>query len=905
MIRCDCPLSFCDCDSTACHITKLSAPGLGIRGVIPEELLKLPFLTYLWIDYNFFYGPLPAFIGNLSRLETLSLAVNNFSGTLPQELGNLVNLQGLYINSCGLGGEIPSTFANLKNLQKVWASGNAFTGKIPEFVGNNWTKLTELRFQGNSFEGPIPSNFANLTSLTSLRIGDIYNGSTSCLDFIRNLKNLNNLVLRNVMLTGTLPFYITELQSLQKLDLSFNNLTGQIPSTLFNMNSLRYLFLGNNSLSGAIPDLQTTPQTIDLSYNLLSGDLPPWGDMTQLNLVGNNFTRNSSNIRLFPGLECLQRSFPCNRDAPRYASFSINCGGPEMISNGIVFEADNRSLGPATYDVSSTQKWAVSNVGLFLDRENQHYVQNTSAQVRGTSTPGLYENSRLSPGSLRYYGLGLENGLYTVNLFFAEIGFPDPTSYSWRSRSRRIFDVYIQGTRRLRDFDISKEAGGVQRAIIRNFTANVMANHLEIHLFWAGKGTPDRNYGPSISAISVVPNFVPTVGRIPSKEKTWKLLIVSITVAVFVSALILIFAIFYIKRKKEDDEDVLVGICTKPNTFSYSELKTATEDFNEKNKLGEGGFGAVYKGTFSDGRVVAVKQLSIASNHGKSQFIAEVSTISAVQHRNLVKLHGYCIKGKRHLLVYEYLVNKSLDQALFGHSNLHLDWPTRFNICLETARGLAYLHEESRPRIIHRDIKAGNILLDAKLCPKISDFGLAKQYEDNKTHITTGAAGTFGYLAPEYALRGHLTEKADVFSFGIVALEIVSGRPNSDNSLEHDKIDLLGWAWTLHENNQSLDLVDPNLAEFNEIEALRVVRVALLCTQGSPSMRPSMSRVVAMLADDIEVSGVITRPSYLLTDCNFSDSTGRVETGNAQGPGAAPSLSAVNASEFSDIIEGK
>ncbi|KAK9031028.1 hypothetical protein V6N11_032424 [Hibiscus sabdariffa] len=743
-IRCDCPLSLsCDCDSTACHITKLSAPGLGIRGVIPVELLKLPFLTYLWIDYNFFYGPLPAFIGNLSRLETLSLAVNNFSGTLPQELGNLVNLQGLYINSCGSGGEIPSTFANLKNLQKVWASGNAFTGKIPEFVGNNWTKLTELRFQGNSFEGPIPSNFANLTSLTSLRIGDIYNGSTSCLDFIRNLKNLNNLVLRNVMLTGTLPSYITELQSLQKLDLSFNNLTGQIPSTLFNMNSLRYLFLGNNSLSGAIPDLQTTPQTIDSSYNLLSGDLPPWGDMTQLNLVGNNFTRNSSNIRLFPGLECLQRSFPCNRDAPRYASFSINCGGPEMISNGIVFEADNRSLGPATYDVSSTQKWAVSNVGLFLDRENQHYVQNTSAQVRGTSTPGLYENSRLSPGSLRYYGLGLENGLYTVNLFFAEIGFPDPTLHSWRSRSRCIFDVYIQGTRRLRDFDISKEAGGVQRAIIRNFTANVTANHLEIHLFWAGKGTPDRNYGPSISAISVVPNFVPTVGRIPSKEKNWKLLIVSITVAVFVSALIFIFAIFYIKRKKEDDEDVLVGICTKPNTFSYSELKTATEDFNEKNKLGEGGFGAVYK-----------------------------------------------------------------------------------------------------------------------------------QYEDNKTHITTGAAGTFG-------------------------------RPNSDNSLEHDKIDLLGWAWTLHENNQSLDLVDPNLAEFNEIEALRVIRVALLCTQGSPSMRPSMSRVVAMLADDIEVSGVITRPSYLLTDCNFSDSTGRVVTGNAQGPGAAPSLSPVNVSEFSDIIEGK
>ncbi|KAG4129366.1 hypothetical protein ERO13_D09G076200v2 [Gossypium hirsutum] len=952
-IRCDCSFN----TNTLCHITRLRVYALDRTGVIPEELLGLPFLTFLKIDQNFFTGSLPAFIGNMSRLESLSIAhndftgpipkelgnlrqlkllsfgVNSFSGTLPPELGNLVNLEQLYINSCGLGGEVPSTFANFGNLQVLWASDNAFTGKIPDFVGNNWTQLTSLRFEGNSFEGPIPSSFANLNSLTSLRIGDIYNGSSSSLDFTRNLNNLTDLVLRNVLLTGTLPSYITELQSLQKLDLSFNNLTGQIPSALFNMDSLTYLFLGNNSLSGPIPSRKSeTLQTIDLSYNMLSGNLPSWiNSDLNLNFVANNFELNSSSSRLLPGLECLQRSFACNRNSPRYANFSIKCGGPQMMSNGIVFEAENQTLGEAGFNVTSAQNWAVSNVGLFADRQNQLYVQNTLAQVTRTSTPELYQTSRLSPGSLRYYGLGLENGLYTVNLFFAETAFSDRSTRSWRSLGRRIFDVYIQGTRQLRDFEISKEAGGVERAVVKNFTANVTDNHLEIHLFWAGKGTcctPEQGYyGPSISAINVVPNFVPTVSGIPPgthKGKNQTGLIVGITVPIVFVALILVFVIIYIKRrKKDDDEEVFIGISPRPNTFSYAELKNATEDFSPSKKLGEGGFGLVYKGTLSDGRVVAVKQLSVASHQGKDQFVSEIATISAVQHRNLVQLYGCCIEGNRHLLVYEYLENKSLDQTLFGHSGLHLDWPTRFNICLSVARGLAYLHEESRQRIVHRDVKASNILLDAEMCPKISDFGLAKLYDDKKMHISTRVAGTIGYLAPEYAMRGHLTEKADVFGFGVVALEILCGRPNTDTTLEIDRIYLLEWAWNLYENDQSLNLVDPTLAEFNKTEAFRVLGVALLCTQASPSMRPLMSRVVAMLAGDIEVSTVTSKPSYL-TDYDFKDITGTFMSEETQTSMASssnentmksnnnaatvtdPSPSPVNVSGFSDILgEGR
>ncbi|CAN6545869.1 unnamed protein product [Malus baccata var. baccata] len=900
------PAIECDCtydNGTTCHITKLRVYALNKRGVFPEEFVALRYLTTLRIDRNYFTGPLPAFIGNMSaltvlyirfnsfsgpipkelgnlkELTVLDIGSNNFSGTLPPELGNLVKLEQLYLDSCGLGGEIPSTFANLTNMQILSATNSPFSGKIPDFIGN-WTQLTDLRFEGNSFEGPMPTSFSQLTSLLSLGITDIYNGSSS-LDFIKNLKKLTNLELRNALITGTIPSDIGEYQSLQKLDLSFNNLTGQLPSSLFTMSSLTSLFLGNNSLSGPLPSQKSFQlMTIDLSYNFLSGNLPQWVTTMsqQLNLVVNNFTFDSSN-RAPRGLNCLQRNFPCNRNPPRYANFSINCGGPEMLgSDGILYEGEDSALGPATFSVTSTLKWAVSNAGLFYIG-NPSFLENTLEQVTGTDvTPELFQTSRVSAGSLRYYGLGLENGPYTVTLHFAETVYESRTSQTWQSLGRRVFDIYIQGTRRTKDFDISNEAGGVNRAVVRRFNVSVSENYLEIHLFWAGKGTcciPDYgDYGPLIVAVHAASA---TPGRKREKSRTW--LIVGIAVPVGVVSLLLIFAILYMRKKseKEDNEDIL-GLGPRPNTFSYAELRAATEDFNPSNKLGEGGYGPVYKGTLSDGRVVAVKQLSAASHQGKSQFVSEIATISGVQHRNLVKLYGCCIEGSHRILVYEYLENNSLDQALFGTSNLHLDWPTRFNILLGTARGLAYLHEESRPRIVHRDVKASNILLDAKLSPKISDFGLAKLYDDEKTHISTRVAGTIGYLAPEYALFGHLTEKADVFGFGVVVLEILSGRPNSDNNLDPEKIYLLEWVWTLHENDQTLGLVDPRLTEFDETEVTRLIRAALLCTQGSPMARPSMSRVVAMLFGDIDIGTVMSKPNYL-TDYNFKDvttfSTGR------------------------------
>ncbi|KAI3675669.1 hypothetical protein L1987_85261 [Smallanthus sonchifolius] len=926
----------CDCNfpGSICHITQIKVNAMDVAGPIPEGLWTLTYLVNLNLYRNYLTGPLSPSIGNLTRMEwmtfgfnalsgvvpkelgrltnlrSLAFDTNNFTGSLPPELGNLRSLQQLYIDSSGVGGEIPSTFANLQNLVTVRASDNELTGRIPDFIGN-WTLLQSLRLEGNSFEGSIPPSFSRLTSLQDLRISGLANGT---LDFIKDLKSLRILVLRNNRISGSVPTDMGEYQNLTTLDLSFNNLSGEIPRDLFNLSQLSFLFLGNNSLNGTLPDVKSAAlRNLDFSYNELSGTLPSWVSEPdlQINLVANNFTLgNSENSGLPSGFNCLQRNFPCGRGSPRYSSFGINCGGSEITSSDeIVHEQDNETLGAATYYVTSERRWGVSNVG---ERENPAY---TTALLRQFNTldSALFQTARISAGSLRYYGLGLENGNYTVNLQFAELLIEDgPT---WRSLGRRVFDIYIQGNLVFQDFNIKREAGGVSFSpVSREVTVQVSNNYLEIHLFWSGKGTccvpTQGTFGPLISAISATPNFRPSVSNTPpsTKKKNKTCLIVGISVPIAVISFLLLLAlyIFRHRRKKQDTSDnheEFLGIDAKTYTFSYGDLRDATGDFSPANKLGEGGFGPVYKGTLGDGRVIAVKQLSVASRQGKTQFMAEIATISSVQHRNLVKLCGCCIEGDKRLLVYEYLENKSLDQLLFGEKRLSLNWATRFEICLGIARGLAYLHEESRIRIIHRDVKASNVLLDADLNPKISDFGLAKLYDDKKTHMSTRVAGTIGYLAPEYAMRGRLTEKADVFSFGVVALEIISGRPNSDSTLEDEEIYLLEWAWNLHDAKREVELVDEELSEFDENEVKRVMKIALLCTQTSPVERPPMSRVVAMLSGDMEASDDITRPGYL-TGYSFRDVTTFTTTSTlpTSATDSVPSTSHSTVSPSSSII---
>ncbi|KAL0328653.1 UNVERIFIED_CONTAM: putative LRR receptor-like serine/threonine-protein kinase [Sesamum calycinum] len=811
----------------AMELTYMDDLNLGVNyltGPIPASIGKLNRMQYLNLGANALSGVIPKEIGLLTDLRSLSFNTNNFSGPLPSELGNLSRLAQIYVDSSGVRGPIPQTFANLRSLERVWASDTELTGQI-SFIGN-WSNLIQLKLQGNLFEGSLPPSFSGLTSLNDLRISELSNGIPS-LDFLRNMTSLATLVLRN-NISGPIPSFLGELPRLALLDLSFNNLMGTIPNSLFNHRVLTNLYLGNNQLTGALP-LQKSPsiRNIDLSYNELSGSFPPWvgeqnyNSHTNINislwcsnLVVNNFTIGNSNGSALPsGLSCLQRNFPCYRGSPIYASFAINCGGPQITSSDkIIYDMDNEPLGPATHYMTRSGRWAVSNVGLPVDADSPQYQSSTSSQLTNASDPGLFHTARISAGSLRYYGLGLENGNYTVRLLFTE--------------TIILLGDVEGGNLEVKDFNILREANGTSfRAVVREFNVQklVILNPLPT------------------STAKLFTDFIPSVSNNPpggNKKQTG--LIVGIIVAVVAASLLsIVAATFYVfrrrKRQKNLEDKEFLGLDVRPYTFSYAELKTATDDFNLANKLGEGGFGPVYKGTLEDGRVVAVKQLSVASHQGKTQFLAEIATISAVQHRNLVKLYGCCIEGDKRLLVYEYLENKSLDQLLFG-----------------TARGLAYLHEGSRLRIVHRDVKASNILLDSDLTPKISDFGLAKLYDDDPYKHSS------------------CRHNADIFSFGVVALEIISGRPNSDPSLEDNMRYLLGWAWNLNENDGEIKLVDPTLRQYDANAVKKIIDVALLCTQASPALRPSMSRVVAMLTGDIQVPSVTSRPGYL-TDWKFTD----------------------------------
>ncbi|XP_043694755.1 cysteine-rich receptor-like protein kinase 29 [Telopea speciosissima] len=286
--------------------------------------------------------------------------------------------------------------------------------------------------------------------------------------------------------------------------------------------------------------------------------------------------------------------------------------------------------------------------------------------------------------------------------------------------------------------------------------------------------------------------------------------------------------------------------------FPLRTLQLATNFFSDVNLLGHGGFGPVFKGLVPNGPEVAVKKLSLNSRQGLREFTNEVKVLLRTQHKNLVILLGCCAEGPEKMLVYEYLPNKSLDYFLFDKTkSASLDWTKRHAIISGVARGLLYLHEEAPERIIHRDIKASNILLDEQLNPKISDFGLARLFPGEDTHLNTfRISGTYGYMAPEYAMHGYLSVKTDVFSYGILVLEIVSGRKNHDSRLGEEKADLLSYAWKLYQEGNALDLMDPRLAEFNHDETAMCIQMALLCCQASVAERPDMNSVNLMLSSD-------------------------------------------------------
>ncbi|KAK9056896.1 hypothetical protein SSX86_024260 [Deinandra increscens subsp. villosa] len=875
-------------DTTICHVNSISLKGQSLPGILPPEFVNLRYLQNIDLTRNYLSGTIPPEwgsmdqilqisvlanrltgsipkeLGNISTLTSLVIEDNMLTGAIPDELGNLTRIERLLMNSNFLTGELPASFANLTKMREFRIGSNNFSGKIPDFIGK-WTSLQKLFIQASGLEGPIPPSITLLTNLTDLRISNLRGPDTPCPPL--KTTPFNTLILRSCNLIGELP---NSTVATAILDFSFNKLSGSIPERFNELNNTEQIYLTGNSLSGSVPDWMTTSgRSIDVSYNnfTFDGSRDLKCRVRDTNLFASFSTDKISSRKV----SCLE-DHVCRTNL---TSLYINCGGGKLKVGDQEYES-NEETGDASYFSAGDGQWGFSNTGKFLDANN---TGNYIVRKPFGNTSELYTSARASALSMTYYVFCMHTGSYNVSLHFAEIVFTDDGTFS--SLGRRVFDIYIQGVLVEKDFDISHRAGGPMKAIVTTYTVNVTAS-LEIRFYWAGKGTttiPFRgNYGPLISAISVDPNF--QVPKLRENKKGASLsigIVAGIVVAGAVCFVILIFGVLwwcgYLRHRDTMELELhgleLHGLELNTGSFTLKQIKIATNNFDVANKIGEGGFGSVYKGVLPNGTLIAVKQLSSKSKQGNREFLNELGMISALQHPNLVKLHGCCIEGNQLLLAYEYLENNSLARALFGPKKWHLelDWPTRYRICIGIARGLAFLHEESRLKIVHRDIKATNVLLDKNLNAKISDFGLAKLDEEDNTHINTRIAGTYGYMAPEYALRGYLTDKADVYSYGVVLLEIVSGMLNTADRTKENQFVLLDRALALNVAGNLVDLVDPRLgSEYDIREMMVVINLALMCTSSSPTSRPLMSLVVSMLDRRIVPEAFIAKQNMSLTE---------------------------------------
>ncbi|KAF9588046.1 hypothetical protein IFM89_007287 [Coptis chinensis] len=352
--------------------------------------------------------------------------------------------------------------------------------------------------------------------------------------------------------------------------------------------------------------------------------------------------------------------------------------------------------------------------------------------------------------------------------------------------------------------------------------------------------------------------------------------VVAIVVPVIVAVILAAICVYFItkrtrkNRRKRKPELIYENDIRSEDSlqFDLNMIRTATNDFSDANKLGEGGFGAVYKGELLDGQEIAVKRLSKKSGQGSLEFKNEVVLLHKLQHRNLVRLLGFCFAGDEKLLIYEYVPNRSLDKYIFvPDRRADLDWERRYKIIGGIARGLLYLHEDSRLRIIHRDLKAGNILLDEEMNAKISDFGMAKLFGVDQTQGNTSRiVGTYGYMAPEYAMHGQFSVKSDVFSFGVLVLEIISGHKNNSFYESERAEDLLSYAWRQWEEGTALELVELTLREhYSRNEVMRCIQTGLLCVQDEVARRPTMASVVSMLNSYSVTLPLPTAPAFFVS----------------------------------------
>ncbi|KAL2339315.1 hypothetical protein Fmac_013761 [Flemingia macrophylla] len=846
-------------------------------------------VTSITLSSNDLAGQLSGDIGSLSELETLDLSYNkDLTGPLPQSIGELKKLTTLILIGCSFNGPIPDSIGNLQELLFLSLNSNSFSGPIPHSIGN-LSKLHWLDLAENQLQGTIP----------------VSNGDISGLDKLHHAKHFH---LGKNNLSGRIPpqIFSSEMALIHVL-LESNQLTGNIPTTLGLVQSLEVVRLDSNSLSGTVPpniNNLINVQDLLLSNNKLSGFLP---NLTGMNALSNlDMSNNSFNPLDFPGWFSTLKSLTTLKMERTQLQGQVPNSLFRLINLQTVVLKDNLING--TLDIGSSY----SNRLRLVDLETNSIVsfeQNDgvpNVKIILTDNPICQQ----SEGVESYCSSSQASISYSTQPNHC---YPATCSSEQISSPNCICAYPYTGTLALRapsfsDFNNKTYYSMLEEGLMQSFKSHFLpvdsvslsqpnvdsTKYLKMNLqvFPSGQDHFNRTGTLSIGFLLSNQTFKPPKGfgpfyfladtyehygsseRLTESSKSSNIgIIIGAAVGGSVLILLLLLAGLYAFRQKKRAEKAIDQSnpfrrwdTVKSNTeipqlkearmFSFEELKKYAKKFSQDNDIGSGGFGKVYKGTLPNGKLIAIKRAQKESMQGKLEFKAEIELLSRVHHKNLVSLLGFCFEQGEQMLVYEYVQNGSLKDALIGKSGIKLDWIRRLRVALGTARGLAYLHELVNPPIIHRDIKSNNVLLDDRLNAKVSDFGLSKSMVDSeKDHVTTQVKGTMGYLDPEYYMSQQLTEKSDVYSFGVLMLELITARrplergryivKEVSNALDKTK-ELYG----LHE------IVDPaiGLSTLNGFD--KFVDMSMRCVEESGCDRPKMGDVVKEIENMLKSAGI-------------------------------------------------
>ncbi|KAJ7964334.1 GPCR kinase [Quillaja saponaria] len=812
------------------HIQELELLNLNLSGSLSPELGRLLYMKILNFMWNDISGSIPKEIGNIKTLELLLLNGNQLTGPLPEELGYLPNLDRIQIDQNQISGPIPKSFANLNKTKHFHMNNNSISGQIPPEL-SILPSLVHFLLDNNNLSGYLPPEFSDLRSLLILQVdNNNFDGSTIPESYA-NMSTLLKLSLRNCNLQGPIPD-LSRIPELGYLDLSSNQLNGSIPPNKLSEN-ITTIDLSNNHLTGAIPSNFTglpLLQRLSLANNKLSGNLSSsiWQSRTLsgterliLEMQNNNLSNILGSTNLPPNVSLWLRGNPL-------------CTNANLIQFCQFENANNKSMGSTnSTHICQTQSCPPP------------YEYSPKSLVDCFCAAPLLVGYRLkSPGfsDFRPYQIRFEEYLTSGLKVFTDQLYID--SFTWQQGPRlgmylKLFPIYDVNNNRSHTFSRSE----VRR----------------IRSMFTGWEIPDSGvFGPYelIEFTLLDPYkdvFVTSRSSGISKGALAGVVLGAVAGAVILSAIVSLLILRVHTRdhhavpKRRHSSKTSIKI-DGVRGFTYEEMTLATNNFNSSTQVGQGGYGKVYKGILADGTLVAIKRAQEGSLQGEKEFLTEIQLLSRLHHRNLVSLIGYCDEEDEQMLVYEFMSNGTLRNHLSANSKKPLSFATRLKIALGSAKGILYLHNEADPPIFHRDIKASNILLDSKFTVKVADFGLSRlaPVPDIEgivpAHVSTVVKGTPGYLDPEYFLTHKLTDKSDVYSLGVVFLELLTGM----QPISHGK-NIVREVNVAYQSGMVFSVIDGQMGSYPSGCVEKFLSLALKCCQDETDARPTMAEVVREL----------------------------------------------------------